>query len=566
MRRLTMKAAAALAAVVVITGWAAATVLAQDSSRLTRAPKPRGDVRIVYTSDHANIGHYLMTNAPTAEELRRVIDVHASSGIDIFAQTVFQKHGVGWFWPKHPDHEHWGGLNEAFDKIAEEGQPPLQVAIDQCHKRGVKFLATFRMADRHSGRGKGLANRKDLQIPDVQDGGMDYTHPEVRDWVFALADEILRRFDVDGIEFDYCRWMHVFPRSTARASHPMMTQLLRRMRKRLDAESKKRGRRLILGARVPQTVAECRALGYDISTWVKEGLVDYIAPSDFFFTSFNARFEDFAALTRSSKCMLYPTVHPKTCWQDQDHFMTLENYRAAVRNQYAAGADGISVFNYMYHWVGRTLDYPPGPAMYPLALTWLREMRDPGQLGERSRHYLFYPLYAGHWGGISPGGVPSVADPTFIKNDRIVLKRKLGSSDEYRFRICEDLRQPGPFAEMIITISGIAGADTAGPARLQRDGSFKPPAKDKLAFYINDTVVPPRTIKVSWPSRGRSKAYGRPLETCSIFMFPLTSLPTVFGDNKLRAEVVAVDENEKTDIIIDQLEVTVVPPWKRRSD
>ncbi|MBQ16936.1 MAG: hypothetical protein CMJ65_07400 [Planctomycetaceae bacterium] len=558
-----MKLAKALASAALTTAIAAETVLAQGVPRLSSAPKPRGDVRIVYTSDHANIGNYLMTSSPTAEELRRVIDVHAGSGIDIFAQTVFQKHGVGWFWPEHPDHEHWSGLNAAFDKIGKPGNPPLKIAIDQSHKRGMKFLATFRMADRHSGPGKGLANRKDLQIPGVRDGGMDYTHAEVRDWVFGLVDEILRRFDVDGLEFDYCRWMHVFPRSTARKNHPIMTQLLRRVRQRLDAESKKRGRRLMLGTRVPQTLAECGALGYDIATWVREGLVDYIAPSDFFFTNFNARFEEFAALTRSSHCMLFPTVHPKTCWQDQDHFMSPENYRAAARNLYAAGADGISLFNYMYHWVGRSLDYPPGPAMYPLALAWLREFRDPWRHGERPRHYLFYPLYAGHWNGISPGGVPDVFDPTFIKNDRIVLKRQVGSSGEYRFRVCEELRQPGSLAEMVVTIPGIAGADKQAPPRIQRNGSFKPPAKDKLAFYVNGTVVTPRTIKVSWPSRGRSKQYGRPFQTCSIFMFPLTGLPTVFGDNVLKARVVAIDEQRKGPIIIDQLEVTVVPPWKR---
>ena len=140
-----------------------------------------------------------------------------------------------------------------------------------------------------------------------------------------------------------------------------------------------------------------------------------------------------------------------------------------------------------------------------------------------------------------------------------------GSSGKYRLRICEDLSQPGPLAEMIVTISGIAGADNQGPARMQRDGSFKPPAKDKVAFYVNGTAVPPKTIKVSWPPRGRSKEYGRPFETCSIFMFPLTSLPTVFGDNVLKAEVVALDEQGEGDIIIDQLEVTVVPPWKRDS-
>lgn len=558
-----MKMTHTLAAIAVIFGVAAGPTNAQEVRFPTSTPKPRGQVRIVYTSDHANIGHYLMTNSPTAAELRRVMDVHAGNGIDIFSQTVFQKHGVGWFWPEHSDHEHWGGLNAAFDKIAKEGRPPIEVALDQCHKRGVKFLAAFRMADRHPGPGKGLANRKDLQIPDVQDGGMDYTHDEVRDWVFGLADEILRRFDVDGLEFDYCRWMHVFPRKRARDSHPIMTQFLRRVRTRLNAESRKRGRRLLLGTRVPLTLAECKSLGYDVATWIKEGLVDYIAPSDFFFTDFNARVEEFAALTHGTGCMLFPAMHPKTCWQDQDHFMSQENYRAAAQNLYAAGADGISLFNFMYHWVGRTLDYPPGPSKYPLALTWLRELRDPGGFGDRGKHYLFLPLYAGHWGGISPGGVPTEYDPTFVKNDRIVLKRQVGSSGGYRFRVCEDLRKPGLVAEMIVTISGIVGADKPGPPRIQRDGSFKPPAKDKLAFSVNGAVVSPKHIKVAWPSLGRSKEYGRPFDTCSIFMFPLTSVPTQFGDNLLRAKVVALDKQGKGDILIDQVEVTVVPAWKR---
>jgi hypothetical protein len=116
---------------------------------------------------------------------------------------------------------------------------------------------------------------------------------------------------------------------------------------------------------------------------------------------------------------------------------------------------------------------------------------------------------------------------------------------------------------MIVTISGIAGADKPGPPRMQRDGTFKPPAKDKLAFYINGAVVSPKRIKVSWPSRGRSKEYGRPFEACSIFMISLASLPTNFGENLLKAKVVALDKQGKGDIIIDQVEVTVVPAWKR---
>jgi len=117
---------------------------------------------------------------------------------------------------------------------------------------------------------------------------MDYTHEEVRDWVFAMLQEILRRFDVDGFEFNDIRWMHTFPQATARESHAIMTKFIRRARARIDAEGARRGRKLMLGVRVPQTLEECTALGYDVATWIREGLVDYVAPCDFFHTDFNA--------------------------------------------------------------------------------------------------------------------------------------------------------------------------------------------------------------------------------------------------------------------------------------
>ena len=51
-------------------------------------------------------------------------------------------------------------------------------------------------------------------------------------------------------------------------------------------------------------------LGFDLKAWVQSGLVDYVCPSDFFYTDFNMRVEDFVALTEGTKCKVYPTVHP----------------------------------------------------------------------------------------------------------------------------------------------------------------------------------------------------------------------------------------------------------------
>ena len=39
---------------------------------------------------------------------------------------------------------------------------------------------------------------------------------------------------------------------------------------------------------------------------------------------------------------------------------TPENYRALAQNFYGAGADGVTVFNFQYHWARRT-----GTARYP---------------------------------------------------------------------------------------------------------------------------------------------------------------------------------------------------------
>ena len=497
---------------------------------LTKSPQPRGDIRIVYVADAMSDTRSVLPDQPTANHLRGYIDTLASGGVDVFAQDVFQKQGVCWFQPEHPDHAHFPG---PVDGIPRKDGPPIKIAIEQCHRRKMKFLAVFRMADRHGGGQRGLiAKRKDLWNPDFGDGAMDYTHKEIRDWVLALVEETLGRFDVDGIEFTYTRWMHCFPKSTARKSHPIMTQFLRRVRATLDEAGRKKGRKLMLGVRVPQTLEECHALGYDVPTWVKGGLIDYVSPCDFFYTDFNAQYEEFAALTRKSDCMLYPTVHPIRCRGDNVGILQPRNYRAAARNMYAAGADGIAQFNYQYHFGRRRSGYPWSESNYPTSLAWLRQLRGTDQFDQFPRHYLFLPL----WGSGSPSG--------FAKNDRIVLNRDQGSSGKYRFRIAEDLSKRGTLAELIVRASHIS-------------------QEGELAFAINGVPIPSENIKTIFHRQGRPAEFGRPLGPHRSFMIPLASPPIVFGDNMLEATVRQANAKNKSAIVIDELEVTVVPGWRR---
>ena len=70
-----------------------------------------------------------------------------------------------------------------------------------------------------------------------------------------------------------------------------------------------RGRRLLLGVRAPTTLDECRHFGFDVPAWIGEGLVDYVAPTDYHYTDFNMKVDEFARIVRGAdSCYLYPAI------------------------------------------------------------------------------------------------------------------------------------------------------------------------------------------------------------------------------------------------------------------
>ena len=55
-----------------------------------------------------------------------------------------------------------------------------------------------------------------------------------------------------------------------------LTQLMREVRLMTMQAAKKRGRPLLLAARLPETIAGCRVDGIDIETWTSDRLLDII--------------------------------------------------------------------------------------------------------------------------------------------------------------------------------------------------------------------------------------------------------------------------------------------------
>ncbi len=519
---------------------------------------PRGDRRLVYVSDPSSIAIHHLPDPVGEHDLRRWIDDLADAGMDTFVQEAYTQ---GWttYWRCGRFDYDARLQHRRFLPLLDSGVQPLQVLLDQSHKRGMEFLAGVRINDNHGhvsvaqGVGAGarfLVDNPHLQIQEAPPGPyyklstpLDFTHPEVREYVFSVVEELARTFDVDGIELCF-RDHRYFPPGRGADSQHLMTGLVRRVREMLDALGPLRGRRFLLGARVYQTLDECHSQGLDVPGWITGGLLDYVAPSDVMHSDFNAPYEQFTRLAREGDCMVYPGVLPWSSVRMRRRLaeqpLSPEQLRALAQNFYGAGADGVSFYN---HFV--PLGWAP---FYPMMLFGLDELGDPERVAAGSRHYLFEPTWAGQL-GFGEGRTSTGA----LKADRIALKRGDSSSGgRYRLRVYEDVGNARR-AMLLFRAYNLTDADEV---RVSLNGSPVPDAD--LGRRTDE-----RRIDVAAPTDPSSNAtLGLPLvakapSSCTTFWFRLTAPPFRCGENELEVTLTESDPAGESDVVIDEIEVFV---------
>ena len=93
------------------------------------------------------------------------------------------------------------------------GYDPLAFAIDECHKRGMQlhaWLVTIPLGDVQYVRGHGkhsLPVKKPKQCTRFKGAWyMEPSHPATAEHLGALVEEMVTRYDIDGIHFDYIRY------------------------------------------------------------------------------------------------------------------------------------------------------------------------------------------------------------------------------------------------------------------------------------------------------------------------------------------------------------------------
>ena len=491
-----------------------------------------------------NVDYYGPPNrevpAPAAEFSKRIleelVDEEAAAHVDAIAYCLFTA-----FWSELPSSK----LTDIFPwrppGMDEAGMDPLKILIDRCHHHGMKFIADIRMNDRHGDR-QGIAKEHPEWI--ILGSANDYALDEVREAMLAFTKEVLDGYEVDGIEYDYMRWCHMFKPGEGKENAHLLTEFTRKTRQLLDDKAKRRGiDRLELGVRVPQSIAECDYLGFDVATWVKEGLVDFVVPSDFMHSDTNMRTEDFVKLAEGTSCKIYPAIHNRISMDGpNEHYrlMNLANMRAAAQNFYGFGADGVSPYNYQFAFERRAVAHRSSAYaayMWPAALGWLRELRYPDQVSQRDRHYLFYAVWKKPRNHKSPSG--------FFHDDNIYLDRAEPVLEgSRRFRMAEDFSDPNLRTTMQFKAVGLA-------------------SKEKLEILINGMQVPIDYITRVQDKNGQNLYEGDPLPPFYLYLVDMNwettgrDQPLVFGDNKLAVRLVPTDARQDGQVSIEELECYV---------
>ena len=509
-----------------------------DTATPNTAAAPPREGRIVHAWDGCtmwatilNTNYYEKPNreipAPAAQFSKRIleelVDEEAAAHVDAIAYCLFTA-----FWSDVPSSKVCDLFPWRPPGMDEAGMDPLKVLIDRCHHHGMKFIADVRMNDRHGAR-NGISKKHPEWI--ILGSANNYALEEVRNAMLTFTQEVLDGYEVDGVEYDYMRWCHMFERGEGAQNAHLLTDFTRKTRQLLDEAARRRGcDRLELGVRVPQSIAECDYLGFDLATWIQEGLVDYVVPSDFFHSDTNMKTDDFVKLAAGTACKIYPAIHPMISMDGpNEHYrlMNLANYRAAAQNFYGFGADGVSPYNYQRSFQRRAAAHRSSSNaayMWPAALGWLRELRYPDQVSQRDRHYLFYAVYK-----------PPHKSPTGFPNDENIYLARARPEQEgsRRFRMAEDFSDPGLRTTMQFKAVGLAD-------------------DEKLDIKINGKQVPIDYITRVLDKNGQNVFEGDTLPPFYLYIIDMNwettrrDQPLIFGDNELAVRLVPAEPGKST--------------------
>ena len=245
--------------------------------------------------------------------------------------------------------------NSFLNQLKWKGTDPLKLVIDHVHSFDKKVFFSLRMNDTHDSSVDHIfpdwkyKNRQFLMgnASDIFPFGgnrwsaMDYEFPEVRDYIYALCEEVINTYEIDGIELDFFRHPiffrnQLFGQDASQEHIDLMNSLISLIHLAVQQKG------LQLAIRIPDSLTICYKMGLDINTWLCNQWVDITSLSGYFHLEpwsnikllkevFATQF--YACLSRSRMKFFDNSTLPDEYWRGEGIL--------AINS----GADGLYTFN-----------------------------------------------------------------------------------------------------------------------------------------------------------------------------------------------------------------------------
>jgi len=241
--------------------------------------------------------HYMFYDSRVTECIGDTVEVLDRYRFAHRAKQIFAADGTRGLW----------NMAQNFARFRDAGYDPHADIISRLHEVGKQVYIKTRISDAHVdasrlwfGQAGSRARATDflLRHPEYmlgykdersRHGGpslvQDFARQEVRDQRLAELEELAQRYDLDGIEINFCRSYHLFKYDEIDRGRELLTDFLRRFRAILDREGERKGRRLksIVRFHIAGATRTYQDMEYDdgadIIGWMEEGLVDMVVPT-----------------------------------------------------------------------------------------------------------------------------------------------------------------------------------------------------------------------------------------------------------------------------------------------
>jgi len=235
---------------------------------------------------YANTPHSIATQK---RELTTILDQLRQAGINtvlfqarVRATTVFPC-----------DMEPWDGCLSGKPSVS-PGYDALQFCIDECHKRGMQchaWIVTIPIGKWNNTGCKTLRQKyPHLTVKIGDEGYMNPEKPETGDYLARFCQNVVRRYDVDGIHLDYIRYPETWKLKVSRQQgRQNITGIVRRIH-----QAVKQAKPWVMLSCSPigkyDDLSRYHSNGWNANTtvcqdaqgWLREGLMDALFPMMYF--------------------------------------------------------------------------------------------------------------------------------------------------------------------------------------------------------------------------------------------------------------------------------------------